>query len=214
MNKAERVYAFVAAKIGALQKESPWGKAMLAKLRRGIGKEPGEMPDIWEVTLGDLPEALMRQGKDEDFRPTEAEWAIHTALTLYALHQQGKDQPMSVSGKKEGDKIIYGASLGKAARQLIKPDKSNEQAVKRRFDAMATAKDLTELSHHARGLIQLMKAADPPIRLDYPQFAKDLYFYQFDDARDKIRLRWGQDFYRADAGNEQEESKVKEGEQK
>jgi hypothetical protein len=32
--------------------------------------------------------------------------------------------------------------------------------------------------------------------MNYPQFSNDLYFFQMDGYKDKIRLRWGEDFYR------------------
>ena len=66
----------------------------------------------------------------------------------------------------------------------------------RRFDALATAEEITEISHHLRGMIQLLSAAkDGGIPLDYPQLAEDLYQYQFVDGAPNVRLRWGRDLY-------------------
>lgn len=168
-------------------------KAALAKLRRGIGKEPGSMPEIWDVTLEGLPEKLTG-GQDS---PTRGEWAVHTALTLYALHQQGKDPGKQCMSRD-------GQSLGAAVRRLIRSDE-DRQRVKRRFDAAATSASLQEFSHHLRGLIQLLKAED--ISLDYPALAKDLYWFQFSDARSNVRLRWGRDFCRNPNIQENDEGK-------
>lgn len=72
----------------------------------------------------------------------------------------------------------------------------------RRFNALATAEEITEISHHLRGMIQLLSAAkDGGIPLDYPQLAADLYELQCTDPRyaqipANVRLRWGQDLYR------------------
>ena len=72
----------------------------------------------------------------------------------------------------------------------------------RRFNALATAEEITEISHHLRGMIQLLRAAkDGGIPLDYPQLAADLYELQCTDPRypqisANVRLRWGQDLYR------------------
>jgi CRISPR system Cascade subunit CasB len=181
------VYGFVAKKTALLRDKSPWSRAMLARLRRGVGKTPGGVPEIWEITLGGLPERL----QSHCGAPTFAEQAVHTALTLYAVHQQGQDQPMSVSD--DGER--RGHSLGAAAGQLVRPDESNLSSIKRRFDAIATAADFAELAYHARGLVQLLKAEGIP--LDYPRFAKDLTEYQCPEGADRVRLRWGQDFYRA-----------------
>ena len=47
-------------------------KAQLAQLRRGVGKRPGELPELWGIFLRNMPEELM--GKEG--RPSYAEWAI------------------------------------------------------------------------------------------------------------------------------------------
>lgn len=156
-------------------------RTMLANLRRGIGETPGSVPALWEITLSGMPESL--QGKDES--PSKGEWSVHTALTLYALHQQGKEL-------KEHPMNQEGASLGKSLRRLVN-NEDEEKRVKRRFDAAATSDSLAEFSHHLRGLVQLMKSQNVP--LDYPALAEDLYWFQNTDHRDSVRLRWGRDFY-------------------
>lgn len=183
-DEAKQAKAFVKSKIYRLfvsQNESTT-RATLAKLRRGIGKPPGSMPELWEVTLDGLPEALCGTGDET----SAGEWAVHTTLTLYALHQQGKD-PRSHCMSQEG------GTLGSSVRKLVKSEE-DEKRIKRRFDAVATADSPEECSHHLRGLIQLLKAED--ISLDYPVLAEDLYWFQFSSVRDAIRLRWGRDFYR------------------
>jgi CRISPR system Cascade subunit CasB len=181
---ASLVSDFVWRRIHALAKSTDESatRATLARLRRGIGKAPGSMPEIWGPTLEGLPEQLLSKSGT----PTIGEWAVHTALTLYALHQQGKDlqqKPMSCKN----------VHLGRAIRRLVKTDE-DEERVKRRFDAAATSDNLEEFSHHLRGLVQLLKAEDIP--LDYPALTKDLYWFQIPETRDSVRLRWGQDFYR------------------
>jgi CRISPR system Cascade subunit CasB len=156
-------------------------RAAFARLRRGIGKAPGSMPELWDATLNGLPVELLSR----DGRPSYGEWAVHTTLTLFALHQQGSDPKTSCMNRD-------GVYLGKAIRGLVRTEEDMTR-VKRRFDAAATSDSLTEFSHHLRGLIQLLKAAEIP--LDYPALAKDIYWYQFEGVRDRIRLRWGQDFY-------------------
>jgi CRISPR system Cascade subunit CasB len=178
-DKANEVYGVVAGKIKQLSGDGPQQRANRAKLRKGIGREPSEVPEIWDITLANIPENLMSW----DGITTPAEQAIHAALTLFALHQQGKAETVSRTN----------VGFGSAARRLVTPDKENEQTIKRRFDAMLTAKDFTELSRHARGLIQLMKAKD--VYLDYPRFAKDLYQHQNPETRDRVMYKWGEDFW-------------------
>ena len=200
MSDSSQVFYFVETKVSQLSRSGSQQTATLAKLRRCLGKPPGASPEAWELTLSDLPESLVGY----DGEPSYAEWAIHLALTLFALHQQGKPDSISVSG----------ISFGKAVRHLVAPDGSNENGVKRRFDAVLTAKGINEFAHHARGLIQLMKAND--VRMDYPSFARDVFYYQFSDSQDRVRLRWGEDYYQVSSAQnitserETDENKEKE----
>jgi CRISPR system Cascade subunit CasB len=157
-------------------------RAKLAKLRRGISKPPGSMPDLWEMTLAQLPESMV--GKAD--APSRGEWAVYIPLTLFALHQQSKDINIQCMHKD-------GVSLGAAAGSLIDSE-DKMMRIKRRFDAAATSDSLEEFFHHLRGLIQLFKAEDKP--LDYSALAEDIYRFQSVTQRDSVRLSWGRDFYR------------------
>ncbi|WP_294413419.1 type I-E CRISPR-associated protein Cse2/CasB [uncultured Ruminococcus sp.] len=159
---------------------SAGGKARLARLRRGAGKAPGEIPELWGEFLNGIPEEMYgRYGE-----PSRAEWAVYLALTMYALHQQGNSESIHSDGM----------TLGKAAAKLMTENSDDErERVLRRFGPIVTAKDMYELSHHLRCLIQLL--ASKGIRLDYVQLADDIYQFQFDSERKKIQLKWGRDFY-------------------
>lgn len=182
-NKADLVKTFVKRRIAELTNSENEAavRAKLANLRRGIGKAPGSLPKLWDVTLEGMPEVLYSR----DGTPTQAEWAVYTALTLFALHQQGraiKQEPMSMENMP----------LGAAVHRLVRSEEDIAR-VKRRFDAAVTAEDIDEFVYHLRGIVQLLKSEGIP--LDYPALAAELYFFQFDGARDKVRLRWGQDFF-------------------
>lgn len=156
-------------------------RAALAELRRGVGKKPGDVPQLWGYFLQDMPEEFFG-----DKEPSKAEWAVYTSLTLFALHQQGKD-PKSDTMNREG------YSFGTAVNKLVHNEDERER-VARRFYAAATASSMDELSHHMRGIIQLLRGEGIP--LDYPMLAADLYRYQFNSLVSNVRLKWGQDFYR------------------
>ena len=191
--KTNEVKACVTRQLRRLQVlPEPQRRAELAELRRGVGRQPGDLPALWGALLADMPEQL--QGSNG---PSKAEWAVYTALTLFALHQQGE---AGVSMNQPG------RTLGGAVRQLAEKTAAGqdwtESSVLRRFNALATAEEITEISHHLRGMIQLLSAAkDGAIPLDYPQLAADLYELQCTDPRyaqtpANVRLRWGQDLYR------------------
>lgn len=160
-------------------------RAELAELRRGVGRVPGELPELFGTLLDELPEELY----GENGEPSRAEWAIYIALTMFALHQQGH----SIATE-----CMYADTMhfGKAVRQLSPMnDDSNEELnrIRARFNTIATSSDIRELSNHLRGMIRLLSGAGIP--LDYVSLAWDLFEYTSTATVSRVRLRWGQDFY-------------------
>lgn len=156
-------------------------KAALANLRRGIGHAPGEIPQLWGEFLLDLPEEM----SGWDGEPSREEWAIYTALTLFALHQQGHDpdrEPMHREGNR------FGTSVGRLAT-----DEDEMKRILRRLNAAATAGSVSALAHYLRGLVQLLRTEG--IAVDYAALAGDIFRYQYPEFTAQVRLAWGQDFY-------------------
>ncbi len=192
MEKEAEIRKYVKAQLAMLAKddkalEQSNSKAQLAQLRRGAGKNPGELPELWGVFLKNMPEELM--GKDG--RPSYAEWAVYTALTLFALHQQGHSEPMH----KEGGDYLF----GRAVRKLVHNDEEEEN-IRKKLSTVARSDDVAELSYHLKTMVRLLGNDD--ISLDYADLAIDLYRFQFEKYADRIRLKWGQDFYRFDKTGE------------
>lgn len=176
----KQVEAFTRKKVTRLLQQSKESTKALAELRRGIGKAPGEIPQLWGYYLESMPEEFYG-----DTEPSRAEWAVYVALTLFALHQQGKD-PQVESMQKEGQ------SFGKALSYLIHSADDQERII-RRFNIIATANGVEELFHYMRSGIQLLRGEN--IGLDYAKLAGDIYCYQYPELIANVRLRWGQDFY-------------------
>ena len=185
LSKASRISGFVKFKLLQLQQNPRDAvvRAKLAKMRRGIGEQPGAVPELWDLLFDGLPEELEGRGNE----PSRAEKAVYTALTLYALHQQGKDLHSEFM-------YLENNTLGRAVGQLARKSNGNEEAVIRRFTVVVTSADLTEFSWHLRNIIQLCKRESIP--LDYAALARDLYEYQDLNRLDNVRLKWGRDFYR------------------
>jgi len=173
---------FVASRVTAWQRDytrrRPQALATLARLRRGIGKDVGALPELWQYTLDGLPGPAPRDGDP----PSWTEQAAYTALTLFALHQQSRREEMHQPGQ----------SLGTAVR-LLKSRATSEEAVRRRFEALGTAETFSEIVHHARGLITQLRGEAIP--LDYGMLAEDLFRLQTSAAA-RVRLQWGRDFHR------------------
>lgn len=155
--------------------------AQLARLRREVAASPGADPFIWQLLFEKWPSELAVRGDDV----TSAETSAHTALCLYAIHQQSeRTHPMHVVGR----------TLGGAVARLARPAGEEEQRVRRRFNALATAATLGEIVHHSKGLITQLRSADIP--LDYGRFAADLFLLQSPAHADAVRRQWGRDYYR------------------
>ena len=173
-------------------------RAELAKLRRGIGHAPGELPELWGSFWLEMPESF--QGRSA---PSAAEWAVYLALTLYALHQQGEEN-VSMNEK--------GCTLGRAVRLLAQNSAAaaqdwTESSVLRRFNALATADSMPEVSHYLRGMVQLFRGNEPKLKLDYPRLAVELYRFQLPDQAATVRLQWGRDLYQMNADTPETEEK-------
>ena len=193
---------FVRQKLNELSmsNNAPKVRATLARLRRGVSLAPGADPDIWDITLAEIPVEIASVNGE----PTRGEWAIQTALTLFALHQQGRDIKTECMHQEDivlkDDKTIKTEgvklhSFGSAVRRLAgEKDSDSFKAVRRRFNATVTSESIEEFVHHLRCMIQLMKASG--VRLDYVALAREIYLFQNPENRDSLRLRWGQDFYR------------------
>lgn len=177
VGKIERIQA------GLVDQQSSAAKATAAKLRRALTRPAGSVPEVWEITLGGLPEKLVGYSDD----PTAAEQAAHTALCLFAIHQQSQGTRMHQSGWG------LGKSLRKLHRELGGADDLDSGPLIRRFNALSTADSLDEMLWHLRGLITQLRAKGIP--LDYGLLARDLYRYSVPEYRDSVRLRWGRDFY-------------------
>ena len=188
-SRADAVYCQTVQRLSRLLVgEDAVVRGRLANLRRGAGQRPGNDPRVWGILFSELPEDMLGKGGV----PSKEEWAIHTALTLYAVHQQGID-PRQHSMNQDG------ISLGGAASRLTGGDEDTRERIARRFHQVVLAPDMNAMVYYLRSFVQLLKAAD--IGLDYPRLAKDLYLYQTSGGASSVRLQWGQDFYQIYSDN-------------
>jgi CRISPR system Cascade subunit CasB len=118
-----------------------------------------------------------------DGRLTDRLQAEHVALTLFAVHQQSRQQPAQCDG----------IGLGSAIRALRESERFSPEAVDRRFAAAATATSLAELSVHLRGLITQL--SEIKSGLDYSLLLRDLRDWQWPDRVAAVRRRWGSQYF-------------------
>jgi CRISPR system Cascade subunit CasB len=177
---SDTVYSYTFSKIKYLEsiRDTSAGKAMLANMRRGIGKQPGELPELWGIVFEDIPDELT--GKSG---PSDAEQSVYISLTLYALHCQGSETSMNASD----------VSLGKAAAGLVHTQDDKER-IEKRLNLVVSSNSLTDIAYQLRGIVYLLK--NDGIALDYPRLAKELYLFAFPAYSGEVKLKWGRDFYR------------------
>ena len=150
-------------------------RGQMAALRGAVAREPGEVPEVWELTQVKVPD-------NAGDAPTREEIAVHTAMTLYAVHQQSRTAPM----------FRPGVGLGRAARELVGRDEENPSAQKR-FNALVTSTTVAELRHHLRGFVSLLRARD--IALDHAMLADNIVHFQRPNGAKQVRLAWARQYY-------------------
>ena len=151
------------------------GRAEVAALRKGANRAPGELPEIWELTRVEVPDGA-------GDAPTREEIAVHTAMTLYAVHQQSRSECMFVPGR----------GLGRAAHELVGTDEENPSA-RARFNALVTSTTVAELRHHLRNLVSLLRSRG--IALDHAMLADDIVRFQRPGGAKSVSLAWARQYY-------------------
>ncbi|UGY93720.1 type I-E CRISPR-associated protein Cse2/CasB [Streptomyces gobiensis] len=153
--------------------------ARLAQLRRGAGKTPEEVPELWALTGTEL---LYQDGPLPEEEATRAESAVHIAVTLYALHQQSHHDKMHQPGPE----------LGEAVRQLMRGGEIDEP-VRKRFVRAGAATTSNVLAYRLREITTLLRRDAIP--LDYGKLADRLYQAQRPGGMLKVRQAWGRSFH-------------------
>ncbi|NEA80415.1 type I-E CRISPR-associated protein Cse2/CasB [Actinospica acidiphila] len=188
----QRVAELAATHIGPWQEgylnDRSQAVAALARLRRGAGREAGEMPDLWSLIDTDVlhtPAMGTRALGEQEL--VRAENALHAALTLWAFHQQSRGMPMHRRHTRE-----WPGGLGAAVRRLMPADGIDEP-VRKRLVRAGTAPDLVSLTQRLRDIVALLRREDIP--LDYALLAGQLYCWQWPDGPAAVRRRWGRSFH-------------------
>ncbi|MFJ4939017.1 type I-E CRISPR-associated protein Cse2/CasB [Streptomyces pseudovenezuelae] len=189
---ADRVKDLVADGIGPLQREllrdNPKAVATLARLRRGAGKQPHQVPDLLGlIDTGPLYDEAPDRRPPGEQALTRAEDAVHVAMTLWALHQQSRSTGMHRPHHADAP-----GGLGAAVRRL-RVERSAGDAVRKRFVRIGTAPTLPILAQRLRELVVLLRDEDIP--LDYGLLAQQLYQWQWPGGPETVRRAWGRSFH-------------------
>jgi CRISPR system Cascade subunit CasB len=149
--------------------------AALARLRRALGKEPGEANEAHRYVARFVPE------RGDDWR----ERCLYLIAALYAAH------PPARSG--EGLQQPEDENFGRSCARLVEQDRDRRESVERRFVALLAA-DEEEIAQRLRQMVQLLAAAKSPVPVNYSRLLSDLTFWQANEHR--ARRHWAQAFWR------------------
>ncbi|MEU0254173.1 type I-E CRISPR-associated protein Cse2/CasB [Streptomyces sp. NPDC006184] len=188
----ERVTRLAADHITAWQRgylaDDSHAVASLARLRRGAGRQAGQLPDLWTlIDTGPLHHTPDGARPLSERELEQAEDALHVALTLYALHQQSRR-----TGMYQPDRPDSRQGLGAAVRRMMKPGEIDTPVHKRLVRA-GTAADLATCAQRLRDIVVLLRQRD--IALDHALLAGQLYTWQWPGGADTVRREWGRSFH-------------------
>lgn len=164
-------------------------KAILANIRKSIGKELIEMTDIWKILFENLPEDFLGTSGKATFE----ENAIISTLQIYAISMQGSKSSDDTEEK-----------LGNMGQSLsILRTIGDCEPIDQRFNTMVTSSSYEEFTYHLRSLIKILKSKSI-VKIDYSKLAKDLFLYQSGFEKE-IKLQWARSFYKKINVKKQEE---------
>ncbi|WP_052269683.1 type I-E CRISPR-associated protein Cse2/CasB [Streptomyces sp. MUSC 125] len=212
------------------RQDVPWAVAAVARLRREAGRDAHASPTAWgldhlEILSGLREERRVTEREERDGgsaapayfssaahvrqeeREQREDTAVHTAVTLWALHQQSlRDEPMHLNGWSLGRAVRRlahgrtgvrdsGAAVdGTGAEPTAERVEDASETVRRRFVRIGAASDTDVLATRLREMVLLLRSARIP--LDYALLADQLLLWQDENRRDDVRRIWGRDFHR------------------
>lgn len=171
-------------------------RASLARLRKTDQQGGAAWVVIGEELFEELPDLGFGQAVEH-----KELLSIRASLRCYAMLQQSKEYPVALMGSKTGS-----GSFGAACRDITGADDKGSAGVRRRMAVLESATDFNSLENGLRSLIQLMRASNRQIQLDFGKLAGDLFKLQFEDIRQEVFEAWARDYYR-NGSSETAESK-------
>lgn len=164
-----RFFEFLGSLDAQHPRPRPDRRAILASLRRGLGKPPGTVPDVlkWVYPHLELDPSLSPE------RRAALEDSFFITASLFALH------PVS---RRDGE------TLGRTLGRLRKGDGS--ESLDKRFEALIQC-ERRALPAHLRQAIRLGQSYGHPV--DYRQLCIDIEQWDGDDRR--VQRDWARDYW-------------------
>ncbi len=146
-------------------------RAALAALRRGLGKGPGEAPEMFPIIVPLLPSARL---------PPWEEACAYLVASLFGFYPDG-----SWRGEDDGR---WSRNLGASLRLLA--NRMDSAGPERRLIALLNS-DRDDLGAHLRGVVALLRGQAIPI--DWTQLGHDVLGW--DRPSREVQRRWATAFW-------------------
>jgi CRISPR system Cascade subunit CasB len=189
-----RIGPFIAYLEGFVSRGAGRDRAALANLRRGLGKEPGEAPEMFPYLVpwtGDLG------GRGQE--------AFYAVASLFARHPAQWPEPEDEQ-RRDRWRRNFGASMRRVA--LSEAETVRDTSTERRFVALLNGerRDIPERLRHA---ISLCAAKDVPV--NWQSLLGDLLHWEGD--RHRVQRDWARAFWQDSEGHDGEPAESPESEQ-
>lgn len=149
-------------------------RGALAALRRGLGKEPGTVPEMYPHVEPYIGGARKSQSD-----------AAYVVASLFGAHPVPWSKPRNAP---------CNASFGWTLSPIRgRDDGSENEGVARRFVAALNC-DRDALPTHLRQLLSLLHARDPDAPIDWERLFWDIV--DWEDADRRVQRRWAEGFWR------------------
>ncbi|WDF83245.1 type I-E CRISPR-associated protein Cse2/CasB [Lacticaseibacillus pabuli] len=177
--------------INALYGNGHPDRLILASLRGTSSITSPRAQAVWPVLMAHLDDRdLSKNGQ-----PTPAEIAVFTAVRLYAIHQQKNDDDDNAYASRWNKEKPGMTLFGVLAQMRRDPDK--QVALDRRVAPLLATTNITSLINSLTHLVDMVKANNRKFKIDYAELANQLYWFQQSyEQANRVRLQWGQDYYR------------------
>lgn len=176
-------------------------KAALANFRGASDFSGPRAQAVWSIIVPNLDDQMLSISGE----PTHEEAAIFTALRLYAIRQQGIDECVYGSSKAVAETADSGVRFFTYLAQ-VRQRSDHKDSLDLRVQRVISATNLSAVINGLTQLIRQSKASSKLAKIDYGRLAEDLYWYQTSlESGTRVRVRWGQDYYRASNQTEENE---------
>lgn len=177
INKTSLAEKFIHSLEQLVEKEN---RAALAALRRGLGKTPGEVSQMFPYVASYTSHLSDKQADN-----------YYLVASLFALHQK----IWAIDNLPEWQ-TNFGASFAK-----LKHNPNASESIEKRFTALLNCR-LEDLSSHLRHAVSLLKSHE--IAINWLQLLKDLQQWENDNRI--VQRRWAKAFWGASTSTQQQDS--------